>query len=320
MFISEYDISKKKEWDSFVEQSKNGTFLFKRDYLEYHRDRFIDVSLMIYDEKNTLLALFIGNKNGHQLLCHQGLTYGGFVFNSKMTQLKMLEIFKLVINYLVLNNYTEIIYKTIPKIYHQYPSDEDLYALFRIGARLIRRDSLTVIDRSNPLPFQKRRERMAAKGLTQQVTIRKNNSYEQFWIILSQNLMERYHTNPVHSLEEIKFLSNKFPENIHLYECLKDNEVVAGVVIYESDNVAHFQYISSNDFGRNSGALDYLFNYLIKEIYAHVKFIDFGISNEEQGRKINKGLIEFKEGFGGRTVTHDIYQINLNAEIISLLE
>ena len=40
-------------------------------------------------------------------------------------------------------------YKTIPHIYHRQPADEDRYALFLLGAQLIRRDMLSVVDRGN---------------------------------------------------------------------------------------------------------------------------------------------------------------------------
>ena len=44
--IVKYNHNMKAEWDAFVKTSKNGTFLFMRDYMEYHNDRFIDYSLL----------------------------------------------------------------------------------------------------------------------------------------------------------------------------------------------------------------------------------------------------------------------------------
>ena len=46
--IRRYTEADKAVWDTFVAQSKNGTFLFFRDYMDYHADRFRDHSLMIY--------------------------------------------------------------------------------------------------------------------------------------------------------------------------------------------------------------------------------------------------------------------------------
>ncbi len=49
MKIEIYKSGLKAEWDGFVRNSKNGTFLFYRDFIEYHGDRFGDYSLMFYD-------------------------------------------------------------------------------------------------------------------------------------------------------------------------------------------------------------------------------------------------------------------------------
>ena len=48
MDIRRYTPEKADEWNRFVAQSKNGTFLFDRRYMDYHADRFQDHSLMFY--------------------------------------------------------------------------------------------------------------------------------------------------------------------------------------------------------------------------------------------------------------------------------
>lgn len=56
-----YTPERKKEWNIFIENAKNSTFLFDRNYMDYHADRFQDFSLMIY-RKNKLYALLPANK------------------------------------------------------------------------------------------------------------------------------------------------------------------------------------------------------------------------------------------------------------------
>ena len=46
--IQRYTSDKQAEWDAFIAQSKNGTFLMQRGYMDYHSDRFVDCSLMFY--------------------------------------------------------------------------------------------------------------------------------------------------------------------------------------------------------------------------------------------------------------------------------
>lgn len=80
-------------------------------------------------------------------------------------------------------------------------------------------------------------------------------------------------------------------------------------MIFLSEQVAHAQYISASEKGQGLGALDMLFAQVIDE-YSHLRWFDFGISNEQDGRYLNAGLVEYKESFGGRSVVHDQYTLS----------
>jgi hypothetical protein len=47
--VSSYTTADRLQWDEFVRTAKNGHFMFLRDYMEYHADRFPDSSLMFHD-------------------------------------------------------------------------------------------------------------------------------------------------------------------------------------------------------------------------------------------------------------------------------
>ena len=87
--------------------------------------------------------------------------------------------------------------------------------------------------------------------------------------------------------------------------------MLAGVVLYETDRVAHCQYVAASPDGRAVGALDLLFDHLLNVVYRDIPYFDFGSSHEDVGRAINLGLIEQKEGFGARSVIHEHLQIDL---------
>ena len=87
----------KTEWNDFVSTSRNGTFLFYRDYMEYHSDRFKDYSLIVKDNRGRIIALLPANQKGSLLASHGGLTYGGFIINPKMTTKKMIDVFENVL-------------------------------------------------------------------------------------------------------------------------------------------------------------------------------------------------------------------------------
>ena len=98
--IEVYSPSRRESWDAFVRRSKNGTFLFFRDYMEYHGDRLVDHSLLLWDDKAELIALLPANRRGADLESHAGLTYGGFVTDERMKVPRMLEVFRRTLEFL----------------------------------------------------------------------------------------------------------------------------------------------------------------------------------------------------------------------------
>jgi hypothetical protein len=308
--IVRYSAAERGPWDSFVEESKNGTFLMLRDYMEYHADRFLDHSLMIYED-NKLRALLPANQDGERLVSHGGLTYGGIVSTSAMTTPLMLRIFTSLSDYMSGAGIRSWHYKTIPHIYHRYPAEEDLYGLFRVGARLVRRDVLSVVAMPSRLPLQERRRRGVKRAVNEGITYRQTDDFESFWPLLETNLWKFHSVRPVHAVHEITRLHERFRGNIKLYCSFDAGLPVAGVVIYETGQVAHFQYIAVSEEGREKCALDGLIAHLLDEVYAGKSFVDFGISNEAAGTVLNHGLVEQKEGFGARAVVHDFYDVDI---------
>src|SRR5690349_11161078 len=99
MIVRQYEQSDRESWNEFIESSKNGTFLFDRNYMDYHSNRFKDNSLMIYDSKEKLVAVLPANKRENILLSHGGLTYGGLITNDKITTPLVIEIFSDVLDH-----------------------------------------------------------------------------------------------------------------------------------------------------------------------------------------------------------------------------
>ena len=132
-----------------------------------------------------------------------------------------------------------------------------------------------------------------------------------FWKILDEVLTSRHDCKPVHTVDEMERLQASFPDNIRLFTAQIDGHTVAGTLIYETETVAHAQYIAASDYGRSTGALDGLFRHLVTEVFPAKRYFDFGISTEQGGRYLNQGLAFQKEGFGARAVVYDTYTITL---------
>ena len=312
--IIRYNAGKREEWDTFVRTSRNGTFLFERDYMDYHASRFCDCSLMIY-RKESLIGLLPANwiEGERTLYSHQGLTYGGLVMSEELTSIRILDIFTEIINWIKANmGATKWIYKPIPYIYSQCPSQEDLYTLFRHEAKLQTRAIASVIDMTHRIPLRKGRKSSIKQSLTKGVTVCGSDDIRNFWQILKQVLRDKHNATPVHSIEEMELLKSRFPENIRLYTVLsKKNEMLGGTIVYEMKDLIHIQYIAASNQGKEIGAIDALFAWLIDERYSHKRYIDFGTSVEQGGRVLNEGLIRQKEAFGARGIVYDSYVMEL---------
>jgi len=312
MRLEKYNSEYKEMWDSFVKNSKNGHFFFQRDYMEYHSDRFEDISLLAFNDKEELISILPASIKNETLYSHQGLTFGGFVVNNEMKAETMLELFKALKLFCFKNKINKIIYKCIPHIYHLRPSEEDLYALFINDFKLIRRDVTTTINLFDKMKYQERRRRAVKKAIKNGLIFEQTSDFLAYWNILEDVLKEQHDTKPVHNAEEIIKLANIFPDNIKLFVAKKDKKVLGGTLIFENKQIVHTQYLANSIEGRDLGALDFVIDRLINEIYRDKKYFDFGISNEKDGRFLNTGLIAQKEGFGARAVVHDFYELNIH--------
>ena len=307
--IVRYTLELKAQWDSFVRKSRNGTFLFLRDYMDYHRQRFTDFSLLIFHKQSLVALLPLNKERDGSVTSHSGLTYGGLITDKKGRAEKVMKMFECLNTWLRDAGIRRVVYRPVPWIYHEMPAEEDLYALFNVcNARLTAREISSTIAQENKLAFSQSRKDCLRKADKAGVKVTATNDLAAFWDILSSNLQQRYAVNPVHSLAEIMALASLFPSNIRLYAAYLDNEMVAGTMVYVMPRVVHVQYISASAKGKAVGALDLLFRYLIDEVYVDKPYFDFGKSTEDRGRRLNEQLIFQKEGFGGRGVCYDTYE------------
>ena len=307
--IIRYTEADKASWDAFVAQSKNGTFLFFRNYMDYHADRFSDHSLMVY-YKSSLYALLPANLTGDTLYSHQGLTYGGLLMTDKCKTAVVRDIFIAINNYLRQQGISRVVYKHIPWIYASLPAEEDLFALSNVcHTSLVSRDVASVVELDNRLPFSVLRKRGIKKAEKAGISIMEMQDCREFWSLLEHNLMDRYGARPVHTLEEITLLKSRFPQHIRLFVACQGSRVFGGTLLYIDHQTAKTQYISANEEGKRVGALDLLFSQLIAQCEKDgLRYFDFGTSNLVTNDDLNDSLLFQKEGFGGRAVCYDTYE------------
>lgn len=308
--VKSYSADNRDLWNGFVKSAKNGTFMFDRGFMEYHADRFTDFSLMFY-ENDKLIAVMPVSLHGNEVRSHGGLTYGGIISDRKMTTPKMLEVFDAMKAFLTKKGISKLLYKRVPSVYHSYPSDEDLYALFRNNAKLTRCDISTAVYLPDKIKFSELRRRGVKKALKNCLEVRQSFDYDGYIALLTEVLSVHHATKPVHTGAELALLAHRFPEVIKLYCAYRGEEMMSGVLIFDTPLTVHAQYIANSEEGRNIGALDLVMDYLINTYSEGKTYFDFGISTEEGGTVLNYGLIEQKEMFGGRGIVYEFYEMDI---------
>ena len=308
--VEKYTKENRLAWDTFISGAKNATFLFARDFMEYHSDRFTDYSLLVYKD-DLLYAVLPANIVGDKLYSHKGLTYGSLVLSKSAKLLYTFEAFKALLAFLDAKAISTLELRNIPTFYNTMPSDELSYFLFKANATLIKRDALMVIDTSTKIKFQKNRREGINKAKRNGLTIAIDDNFEGFWNeILIPNLQKKHGVAPVHSLEEIQLLAAKFPDHIKQVNVYKDNVIVAGTTLFLTKTTIHPQYVSGNSDKNAFGSLDLAYDYIINHFDSSKRYFDFNISSEENGTALNSGLIFWKESCGARTYVADNYLID----------
>ena len=309
--VLRYGSEMKDLWNDFIDSSVNGTFLFNRNYMDYHSDRFTDHSLVFTDGGKVRALLPATVKDGI-LKSHGGLTYGGLIVSSEVKTPEVLDMFTSMNSLLRNEGITAVEYKPVPWIYHSLPSESDLYALFKVcKAQLTGRLVSSAVRMDNKLKLSGQRHRGVNKARRNGLIVRETKDIDSFYDILDKNLMARHGVHPVHTIDELHLLMQRFPDRIRLFMTYCNDTPLAGSLLFITKNVVHTQYISASEEGKEMGALDMLFDYLINNCPSECSYFDFGCSTEEGGYYLNEGLIHQKEGFGARGVCYDIYTWNL---------
>ncbi|MDO8324457.1 MAG: GNAT family N-acetyltransferase [Phenylobacterium sp.] len=290
-------------WNAFVTSSKNGTFLFDRDFMEHHADRFEDASLVAFEgpDESNIVALLPATRLGDRLISHGGLTYGGWVTDRRMTTAAMLILFDLLRSWSGGHGVAELRYKATPRCYHSLPADEDLYALFRQGAVVVRQDVTSVIDLNPGVAWSKGKRHALSKARKLGVTAVLSDDFDDFHEALRE-VLSAHDATPAHSVDDLKRLVSRFPEHIRLYAADLEGRAIAYALVFDCGQTAHTQYLAARPEGRQSGGLETIVQRLQFEDFSSRRFLSFGISTTNDGRTLNLGLVAQKEMFGARAL------------------
>jgi len=294
-------------WDNVVSRARSGNFLHFRPYMEYHAARYIDASVLV-ERNGKVVAVFPANLEGDSVISHGGLTYAGLISTEDLRAEDTLLVFAQLRDYYHSIGVIHLLYKAVPLVFQSYPAQEDLYALYRLGGQLCRRDVSSVIQLNNRVGYFKGKKWSINRAQKRGVEVCEQADLKQFYELLCL-VLSKFLTKPIHSFDEIQLLKSRFPAQIILYQAVLGEDLLAGALVYDFGHVVHAQYLAASEAGKELGALDYLISHLIENVFHEKRFFSFGISTENSGKFLNSGLIAQKEGFGARAVVHDFYDL-----------
>ena len=306
--IERYHQSEREGWDRVVSSARARHFMFERAYMDYHADRIVDASLFVLIGDDPV-AVLPASRHGTNIVSHGGLTFGGLLSGPELTTARAVAAIDAIADSLRSDGAHRLLYSPAPHVYHRSPAEEDLYAISVAGAQLTRREVSSAVAAGSRQRYTSERKRALARGRKAGLRVAEDPRIEEYMLLVGRVLRARHGVQPVHTPSEMRTLADRFPGRIRLFTATLDEEILGGVLVYETPTVAHAQYIAAGECGRALGATDVVFDWLLTDAYAD-RWFDFGISNERSG-ELNDGLIRNKEGFGARAVVHDRYLLQL---------
>lgn len=297
------------DWQQVLTTAKNGIFQFDRGFIEYHADRFVDMSAIAYmNERPVAVIPAAFDPLSAKVTSHPGLTFGGPVFVRDVRGDVGIQVVSALLQAFRSWGSTSCLVKLLPEAFATYPSAEATYALWRRGFQLVRRDLSSLLPLTDALPFNELKRRSVKKARKHGLSVAEV-SIDKFHELLVEVLLAQHGTRPVHSKAELALLRERFPEKILVRGAVFEGRLLAGTLIFNYGLVWHTQYLASSNEGRRLGALDLVVAEVVEEAkIAGAKLLSFGTSTEDSGQTLNQGLLWQKESYGARAIVHDFME------------
>lgn len=324
LIVKNYSKELENQWEEFVGSSVNGTFMQERKFLGYHPSgRFSDHSLMFMEDKRIIALLpaaLVKQEDKTMLISHPGASHGGLIIKSSLSTKKSLELVSALVEYCAMNDFHYIRLKPVPKVYHKELSDQLDFALRFSGFRLEYTELATVLElKKGEEPFAKgvmsdTAFRNYQKALKSGLSVVEDGNINDFWPILENKLKYNHNAKPAHTLDEIKHLKTLYPHRIKLFAAYEGVTPVAGVLAFLlNDRVINCFYIAHHDSFQHLRPLNLIFGHMMEwGLKNDFSYLDWGISTEAKGSRVNTGLFRFKEGYGGHGVLRECYLYEVN--------
>jgi hypothetical protein len=317
-----FDTVKGVDWNSFVESSNEGTLFHRLDFLAYHRERFRGKEHHLAFRKKAsvigLMPMAIISQNARLVYkSPYGGSYGGPIFSRPLNYEDSKGVIEALLSYLIKVNPHEI-EMTLPVFpCYRVQSDTFRFALLETGFCCVNRDisSVVCLDPTNPMheQIQKRLSnlgRKARKAVKEGVELGHRAPVDDIWRVMEATF-HKHETKPTHSREELRWLTEKFPERIYADVGYLAGKPIAGVMFFvvNSRVVCSFYLLQDPDFQKTQALSLLLYSALLRCQESGFRWFDLGTSSV--GMIARPGVFRFKENFGALGVFRETYKFSL---------
>jgi len=302
------------KWENFIKNSRNGTIFHSRSFLSYHpKDKFRDFSLLFLKDGNIFSVLpgCLIEDNNHKIFAsHQGSTYGGFIIPYRFGIRDCLRLVEDFIEFIKKKGIDYIWMRYPEYIFEKEPSQEIKFAMNYFGFKIEYMELSTCYDLSlynENIPIIRQARKSYEKGI---YCVFNDGNFKEFYRNLYKNLNEKYHREPTHTLEEILKLKKLLKDYLILISAYYNQIFIGGLLIFiANEKTAHIFYSTTKkNFKKGIFPNDALIDIAIREFKRRgFRFLNYGISTENNGKIINFNLIRFKEKFKGFGVYREIW-------------
>lgn len=311
--VIRYSEQYRDKWEKFVlNNSTNGSFLMSRNFLDYHKDRFVDHSVLFIRGGSNIVGVCPAIEkveNGKkQFISHAGSTFGGIIVGKEYHNITNISgMVEALDEYLKNDGFSYALIKNPNEIFASENSNLIDYMFYHQGYQNYDELSFAVDFSKVPnddivMNFKSKTRNLYRTSLKNNLELKSLTTKEEiadFYAILCKSL-EKYETKPVHSLDELyELYFDRLSNVIRFYGVYSEGKMISGSMVFIINNVFHTQYLAADPEYLYLKPMDFMDGSLI--ILAHdegFKFFSFGISTEDHGHYLNENLAKFKEGFG----------------------
>ncbi len=315
--IIQYSEEWKIKWDSFVDESNNGTMFHKQAFFDYHTMGKFTFNHLIFIENSNILALLPGSiRNGNSFESPIGASYGSLVTKDLKFE-TALELVQTLINYGKEKNWETIYLTSAPRVYEKHQNENLDFALLWLGFKYDLHYISSAIKLEKGIDYFERFSptirRNVRKSLSDSdIRVEINERYDEFYPILIEN-KARHNVKPTHSYKDLLKLKQLMPNELKLFMVYyKDNPIGGSLMFYPNKQVALcFYNMLKYDFQYLKPIQRVMYELILDATENGFSYVDIGVSQDtkaENPMTPSRNLIIFKEKFDAKTVMRNTFK------------